>query len=63
VERSADLSVEYEALGKKFQRRRTIDDDGNVVFRLYDLVMLPSTPGSLVVLHNGTPEPPSRLLA
>ena len=33
-ERSADLSVEYEVLGKKLQRRRTIDDDsdGNVLF-------------------------------
>jgi len=45
--------VEYEALGKKLQRRRTIDDDGSVVFRLYDLIMPLSTPGSLVVLHNG----------
>jgi len=51
-EGSADLPVEYEAFGKVVQRRTTIDEDGSVLFRLYDLLMLPSTPESLIVLRN-----------
>jgi len=53
MERSTDLPVEYEAFGKVLERRTTIDDDGSVLFRLCDLVMPPSTPDSLLVLHNG----------
>jgi hypothetical protein len=52
-ERSADLPVEYEAFGKVLQRRTIIDEDGSALFRLYDLLMPPSAPDSLVVLHNG----------
>ena len=52
-ERSADLPVEYEAFGKVLQRRTTIDEDGSVLFKLYDLLMPPSTPDSLVVFHHG----------
>src|SRR5712675_896109 len=52
-ERSTDLPMEYEAFWKVLQRRTTIDEDGSVLFRLYDLIMPPSTPDRLVVLHNG----------
>jgi len=52
-ERSADLPVEYEAFVKLLQRRTIIDEDGSVLFKLYDLLMPPSTPDGLVVLHNG----------
>jgi len=42
---------EYEAfqVGKLLQRRTTITEDGSVLFRL----LLPSTPNSPAVLHNG----------
>jgi len=52
-ERSTNLPLEYETFGKVLERRTTIDDDGSVLFRLYDLIMPPSTPDSLVVLRNG----------
>jgi hypothetical protein len=52
-EKSADLPVEYEAFGKVLERRTTVDEDGSVLLRLYDLTMPPSTPDNLVVLHDG----------
>jgi hypothetical protein len=52
-ERSTDLPVEYEALGKVLERTTTTDEDGSVLFRLYDLAMPPSIPDSLLMLHNG----------
>jgi hypothetical protein len=48
-ERSADLPVEYEAFRKELQRRAITDEDGGVLFRLYDLLMPPSNPDN----HNG----------
>jgi len=51
-ERSTDLPMEYEASGKVLQRRTTINDGSGMLFRLYDLIMSPPTPDSLVVLHN-----------
>jgi len=46
---------EYEAFGNVLQRRTTIAEDSSVpvLFRLYYLIMLPSTPNSPAVLHNG----------
>ena len=52
-ERSADYLVECEAFWKVLQRRTTINEDSSVLFELYDLNISPSTPDSLVVLHNG----------
>ncbi|KAH9955685.1 hypothetical protein BC827DRAFT_1235658 [Russula dissimulans] len=52
-ERHTDLPVEYEAFGKVLQRRTTVNEDGSVLFKLYDLIMPTSTPDGLVVLHNG----------
>ena len=52
-ERSADLPVEYKAFEEVLQRRMTIDEDSSVLFMLYDLLIPPSTPDSLVVLHSG----------
>ena len=49
------ITFKYKALEKVLKRRTTIDDDSNVFFRLYDLIMPPPTPDSLasVVLNNG----------
>src|SRR5712675_2431249 len=52
-ERSADYLVECEAFWKVLQKRTTINEDSSVLFELYDLNISPSTPDSLVVLHNG----------
>ena len=52
-ERSADYLVECEAFWKVLQRRTTINEDSSVLFELYDLNISPSTPSSLVMLHNG----------
>jgi len=44
--------VEYEAFAKA-QRKMSINEDGSVPFRLYDLLMPLSTTDGLVVLYNG----------
>ena len=51
-ERSTNLLMGHEAFGEVVQRRTSIEEDSTVLFRLYDLLMLPSTPDSLVVLCN-----------
>src|SRR5712672_1397643 len=51
-ERSADLLMEHEAFEEVVQGRTSIEEDSSMLFRLYDLLMLPSTPDSLVVLCN-----------
>jgi len=53
MERGAPISPWSTRLsGKVVQRRTTIDEDGSVLLRLYDLVMPPSTPDGFVVLRN-----------
>jgi len=52
-----ERSVEYEAFGKVLQRRTTIDEDSSVlVFRLYELLMPPSTSRQ----PRGAPQRPDR---
>jgi len=46
------ITFKYKALEKVLKRRTTIDDESSVLFRLYDLIMPPPTPDSLVVLNN-----------
>ena len=38
---------------KMLSNRTTIDQDGTVLFRLFDLTIPPSTPDELIVLHDG----------
>ncbi|KAI0266607.1 hypothetical protein BGY98DRAFT_885848, partial [Russula aff. rugulosa BPL654] len=39
-----DVPIEYEAFMKMLSNRTTIDQDGTVLFRLFDLTIPPSTP-------------------
>jgi hypothetical protein len=48
-----DVPIEYEAFMKMLSNRTTIDQDGTVLFRLFDLTIPPSTPDKLIVLHDG----------
>jgi hypothetical protein len=48
-----DVPIEYEAFMKMLSNRTTIDQDGTVLFRLFDLTISPSTPDKLIVLHDG----------
>ena len=48
-----DIPIEYEAFGKMLKSRTTIDEEGNILFKLYDLAMPPSTPDQLVVICDG----------
>jgi hypothetical protein len=56
-EKYTNLPVEYEAFGKVLRRRTTVNEDGSMLFKLYDLIMPTSTPNSLVVLQNGHQHP------
>ena len=48
-----DVPVEYEAFRKMLSKRTTIDQDGTVLFRLFDLTIPSTTPGKLIVLRDG----------
>jgi hypothetical protein len=48
-----NVPVEYEAFTKMLGKRTTIDRDGTVPFRLFDLTIPPSTPDELIVLRDG----------
>jgi hypothetical protein len=47
------LTIEYEAFTKMLGKRTTIDHDGTILFRLFDLTIPPSTPDQLIVLRDG----------
>jgi hypothetical protein len=48
----SDLPLEYEAFAKMLNRRTVVDGEGNILFKLFDLNVPPSTPDSLVVMHH-----------
>jgi len=48
-----DVPIEYEAFAKMLGQQTTIDQDGAVLFRLFDLTIPPSTPNRLIVLCDG----------
>lgn len=47
-----DVPIEYEAFGRMLKSRTTVDDEGNTLFKLYDLDMPPSTPDELIVIRD-----------
>jgi hypothetical protein len=47
-----DIPIEYEALTKMLSKRTTIDQDGTILFRLFDLTIPSSTPDQLIVLRD-----------
>jgi hypothetical protein len=48
-----DIPIEYDAFAKMLNKRTTIDQDGNILFRLFDLIIPSSTPDKLIILHDG----------
>jgi hypothetical protein len=48
-----DIPIKYEAFTKMLGKRTTIDQDGTVLFRLFNLTSPPSTRDQLVVLRDG----------
>jgi hypothetical protein len=55
VDRASGVNVpiEYKAFTNMLGQRTTVDQDGTVLFRLFDLAMPPSTPDKLIVLRDG----------
>jgi len=49
----SDIPIEYEAFTKMLSKRTTTDQDGTVLFRLFDLTIPPSTPDKLIILRDG----------
>ena len=47
-----NVPIEYEAFTKMLGKGATIDQDGTVQFRLFDLTIPPSTPDQLIVLRD-----------
>jgi hypothetical protein len=47
-----DVLIEYEAFMKTLGKRTTIEQDGTVLFRLFDLILPSSTPDKLIVLRD-----------
>jgi hypothetical protein len=48
-----DVPIEYEAFMRMLSKRATTDQDGTVLFRLFDLTIPSSTPDKLIVLCDG----------
>jgi hypothetical protein len=48
-----DVPIEYEAFGRMLKSRTTVDNEGNVLFKLYNLEMPPSTPDELIIACDG----------
>jgi len=48
-----DIPIEYEAFIKMLGKWTTIDQDGTVLFWLFDLTLPSSTPDKLIVLRDG----------
>jgi hypothetical protein len=48
-----DVPIKYEAFTKMQGKRTTIDQDGTILFRLFDFTIPPSTPDQLIVLCDG----------
>jgi hypothetical protein len=46
-------TIEYEAFTKMLGKQTAIDQDGTILFRLFDLTIPPSTPDQLIVLRDG----------
>jgi hypothetical protein len=48
-----DVPIEYEAFMRMLSKRATTDQNGTVLFRLFDLTIPSSTPDKLIVLRDG----------
>ncbi len=48
-----DIPIDYEAFTKMLGKQATINQDGTVLFRLFDLTIPSSTPDKLIVLRDG----------
>ena len=45
-----DIPIEYEVFTKMLGKQTTIDQDGTILFQLFDFTIPPSTPNQLIVL-------------